>query len=366
MINEYICEICGKIFSKEEYSKPKLAYTKHLDFCQWRKQLLDGENIKREDLNSFLDQYGSVSNMFRELSPKYGRSINAYFKLFKEDNIDTSIKRSNNSNQVKEKRKQTNLEKYGSAHNFCKDHPSRKAWEKRLLEEEGITNVFQRDSVKLKAMETMIEKYGVKHPAQSEAFKVTENYLINKHGEELGRKLWKDLCYNRGKSMRPSYYIEKYGEELGLQKWQERYTQLQRHYSTSKISSLNIKFKQLLQTLNIEFEEEFCIWLDDTNARFYDFKIDNYIFELNGDFWHAFPEKYSKQDILHFPGGDVTAEEIWEKDRIKKELAESQGYKVIYYWEHDINNNEIWNLIVKKLTQYANIKNKKYQKSSNN
>lgn len=158
----------------------------------------------------------------------------------------------------------------------------------------------------------MIEKYGVSHAAQSEAFKVTENYLINKHGEEVGKKLWKDLCYNRGKSMRPSYYIEKYGEEIGLQKWQERYSQLQNHYSNTKISSLNIKFKKLLESLNLEFEEEFCIWLNDSSARFYDFKIDNYIFELNGDFWHAFPGKYNESDILHLPGGDISARDIWE------------------------------------------------------
>ena len=50
--------------------------------------------------------------------------------------------------------------------------------------------------------------------------------MINKYGEKLGRKAWKDLCYNRGKSMRPSYYIEKYGEEVGIQKWKERYSQL--------------------------------------------------------------------------------------------------------------------------------------------
>lgn len=360
MINECTCEICGKHFTTKEYSRPKSAYAKHVIFCKWRKELLDGENIQRSELNSFLDRYGSVSNMFRELSPKYGGNLNSYFKLFKEDNIETSIKRSNNSKQVKNKRKQTNLEKYGFEHNFCKDHPSRKAWEKRLLEEEGITNVFQRESVKAKAMETMIEKYGVMHPAQSEAFKITEQFMINKHGKELGRKIWKQLCYNKGKSMRPSYYIEKYGEEIGLQKWQERYSQLQTHYSASKISSLNIKFKKLLQQLNIEFEEEFCIWINDTNARFYDFKIGKYLFELNGDFWHAFPGKYQESDILHFPGENITAKEIWERDKMKKELAESHGYKVIYYWEHDINNKEKWNIIINKLTEYANIKDKKH------
>ena len=43
--------------------------------------------------------------MFRELSPKYGGNLNNYFRLFKEDNIDTSIKRGTSSKQTKERRK---------------------------------------------------------------------------------------------------------------------------------------------------------------------------------------------------------------------------------------------------------------------
>lgn len=365
MITKCTCEICGKEFTLETSPRPKSAYNKHYQFCSWRKELLEKENIDRKDLNQILDKYGSVSNMFRELSPKYGGNLNSYFKLFKEDNIDTSIKRSNNSEIVKEKRKQTNLELYGSEHNFCKDHPSRKKWEERLLKEEGITNVFQRESVKQKAMQTMIEKYGVEHSAQSEAFKVTELYMINKYGEEKGKKLWKELCYNRGKSMRVSDLIAKYGEEKGIEIWKNKLKNLAEYAGHNKaISSLNIKFKKLLESLNIEYESEFCLWLNDIHPKFYDFKIDNFIFELNGDFWHANPKKYKESDILHFPGGDVIAKDLWEKDNIKKKLAEDNGYKVIYYWECDINDFKLWNKIVEKLTQYANIKNKKHKKSS--
>lgn len=48
---------------------------------------------------------------------------------------------------VREKTKQTNLERYGEEHNFSKNHPSRKEWEERLFLEEGITNVFQRPEI---------------------------------------------------------------------------------------------------------------------------------------------------------------------------------------------------------------------------
>lgn len=359
-MKSYTCPICGKVFDKTNSGKPGLSLTHHLKFCNFRESLLKGLNIERKDLSQLLDSYGSVSNLHRELSETYPASLDYYFQLFKEDNIDTSIKRSCNSIQTKERRKATNISKYGFEHNFCKDHPSRKKWEERLLIEEGITNVFQRESVKRKSMETMIEKYGVEHAAQYEAFKVTESHFIEKYGEEEGKRRWKDLCYCRGKSMRASYYIEKYGEELGLKKWKERVellNSIRDSYNLTKISSLNIKFKNLLDELKIDYTDEYCVW-DNTRCYYYDFKIDNYIFELNGDFWHANPNKYKSSDILKFPGGPVTAQELWDKDKRKKEVAEALGFKVVYYWENQINNSELWEEIREKLIHYANIKNK--------
>ena len=141
--------------------------TKHIPYCKWKKSLLLYLNKQEttEDLNSILDEYGSVLNFYERINDQFNVSRDWYYKLFKENNIDTSSKRANNSAISKEKREKTNLELYGSRHNFCKDHPSRKEWEERLLKEEGITNVFQRESVKQKSMETMLFKYGVEHAA---------------------------------------------------------------------------------------------------------------------------------------------------------------------------------------------------------
>ena len=365
-MKKYTCPICGKIFDSSNSKKPGISFKNHLKFCKFRDSLLKGINLERKDISKLLDSYGSVSNLYRNLSKQYPASLKYYFKLFKEDDIDTSIKKASNSQQTKDKRKNTNLEKYGFEHNFCKDHPSRKKWEKRLLEEEGITNVFQRESVKQKTIETLITKYGVEHAAQYEAFKVTEDNYIKKYGEIEGKKRWKDLCYNKGKPMRASYYIEKYGEEIGLKKWKEKIQSLNKcrdDYKSSKISGLNIKFEKLLKSLNIEYETEYCLW-EDTHSFYYDFKVDNYIFELNGDFWHANPNKYKSTDILNFPKESKTAQEIWDHDKRKRKLAESKGFKIIYYWECQINDKNLWSKITEKLSEYANIKNKINKKSA--
>lgn len=210
----------------------------------------------------------------------------------------------------------------------------------------------------------MLAKYGVEHPAQSSQFLVTEQYMINKYGEEAGKRAWQDLCYSKGKPNRVSYYIETYGEEEGLKKWKERMESIQMHYDpkTSKISSLNIKVKEVLESFNINFTQEYCLWLDDVHSRYYDFVLDNkYIIEVNGDFFHANPHKYKADDLINMPGkGLVKASDLWEYDAQKKELAEKHGFKVLYIWEEQINNKESWDKILMKLKNYADSKNKSH------
>lgn len=61
-------------------------------------------------------------------------------------------------------------------------------------------------------------------------------------------------------------------------------------------------------------------------------------FEFNGDQYHANPKFYKKDDVS--PVTNSKASDIWEKDRVKKELCEEKGIKLITIWEDDwINNN---------------------------
>jgi hypothetical protein len=54
----------------------------------------------------------------------------------------------------------------GAKHNFSKKSSSRITWEKRLKDEEGIDNVFQRESVKKKTKETWHKKHGADNPSK--------------------------------------------------------------------------------------------------------------------------------------------------------------------------------------------------------
>ena len=61
-----------------------------------------------------------------------------------------------------------------------------------------------------------------------------------------------------------------------------------------------------------------------------DVLIDDWIVvEFFGDYWHANPKKYSKDDIVHH---GLKASEIWEKDRLRLEELEKR-YSVLVVWE---------------------------------
>jgi hypothetical protein len=98
-------------------------------------------------------------------------------------------------------------------------------------------------------------------------------------------------------------------------------------------SKLEERIAYLLTMLNIPFERQKFI-----GGKSFDFCIqNNYILEVNGDFWHANPLLYTEECILNYPDRTVLAKDIWEKDRCKKKLAEKYGYVVDYIWEYDIN-----------------------------
>jgi hypothetical protein len=66
-----------------------------------------------------------------------------------------------------ELRKQSWRKTCGTDHNFSKHSTSRKKWEEKLFDEEGIINVWQRQNVKEKCKQTHIKNLGVENPSQS-------------------------------------------------------------------------------------------------------------------------------------------------------------------------------------------------------
>jgi G:T-mismatch repair DNA endonuclease (very short patch repair protein) len=58
------------------------------------------------------------------------------------------------------------------------------------------------------------------------------------------------------------------------------------------------------------------------------------IVEVNGDYWHANPVKFSGDDVIGHKR--MTASQIWKRDAKKVEILRQMGYNVVTVWESDI------------------------------
>jgi len=58
----------------------------------------------------------------------------------------------------------------------------------------------------------------------------------------------------------------------------------------------------------------------------------------DGDYWHCNPKFYTPK-FLH-KNYNLTARQIWSKDNNVNNSLQKEGYKVLRFWESDINKNE--------------------------
>lgn len=117
-------------------------------------------------------------------------------------------------------------------------------------------------------------------------------------------------------------------------------------YSTGPISLDEKEIKEELEKCGIEVGIQFII-----NKFRYDLylKDKNLLIEYNGDYWHCNPEKYSA-DYIHTTT-KKSAQEIWNKDEKKKQLALDSGYNFITIWEKDYLKNK--KEIIEKIINYG-------------
>lgn len=78
----------------------------------------------------------------------------------------------------------------------------------------------------------------------------------------------------------------------------------------------------------------------------------NLAFEYNGDYYHMNPEVYNSNDYNKTL--KMYANQIWNKDLIKKGICDNNNITLVYIWEHDWKTNkesikqDIFNIIYDK------------------
>ena len=71
------------------------------------------------------------------------------------------------------------------------------------------------------------------------------------------------------------------------------------------------------------------------------------IIEFNGNPWHANPLYYKENDFPHPYNLNITAKEIWEKEKIKLKKYKDAGYTTFIVWETDDKKTVINEIITK-------------------
>lgn len=154
-------------------------------------------------------------------------------------------------------------------------------------------------------------------------------------GEEARKILSTKFIWNLERS------IAKYGPEEGAKRFKKRN---ENWLKSLRESFLTIGWKPqsqwaqgVIDTLKQYFdgiEQEYIL-----PGFSYDLRLNNKFIEFNGDYWHMNPLKYHPTDINKTT--HKTAEQIWEHDKRKKEMAKQNNFDILVVWESDYLNDPI-------------------------
>lgn len=106
-----------------------------------------------------------------------------------------------------------------------------------------------------------------------------------------------------------------------------------------RMNNIEYQIGVLLNELNLNWEYE-KIFNFKKSCFLPDFYVNskNLIIECYGDFWHGNPKFLNENNFTH---KNRKVRDVWEYDKNKKEIFERNGYKYLFFWEDDINDNLI-------------------------
>jgi hypothetical protein len=197
------------------------------------------------------------------------------------------------------------------------------------------------------------------------------NYWLN-----LGYSLEdsKKLLSDRQRTFTLEKCIEKYGEEDGQSVWKKR----QEKWNKSLLDNGNLKngfskislelFDSIYDFLN-DIDKQYVKYFSKNNELFiknvdtyllYDFNLRNKIIEFNGDVYHGNPNLFKENDIcINYKNNPIIAKDVWNKDRIKIDLAISNGFDVLTIWESEYKKDK--KLILERCLEFLKIDRKIYE-----
>ena len=251
------------------------------------------------------------------------------------------------SDSVKEKAKQTNLERYGVENpSYLSEVTGKRC--STMLERYGVRNSMYLDEVKEKIKQTNLERYGVENPFQSEDIKekIRQTNLSNlgveypTQSEEVRNKVH-DTNISRYGVSNPiqSEVIKERIKKINQERYGVDWTcQRQEARVYSNNSKPNKEFSDLLRLHGITYEREFHI-----GSYSYDFKIEDILIEINPSVTH---------NVVWQPFGDHVPYVGKTYHYEKSKTAEENGYHCIHVFDWD-DRDKIINLLSDREFTYA-------------
>lgn len=194
-------------------------------------------------------------------------------------------------------------------------------------------------------------------------------YWLNKGFDE---KESRQMVSKRQQTFSLKTCIEKYGPEDGLIKFNERQVKWQKTlYKNGKLKSGYSEVSQelffkLIEDIEINDSNYFIfakkggefVLNDDNGFYRYDFTDlkNKRIIEYNGDDYHGNPNKYNADDFPNPFRKDLTAKDIWNKDKQKILIANNNGFEVFVVWDLEYKKNK--EEILNKCKEFLNGNNK--------
>lgn len=228
--------------------------------------------------------------------------------------------------EVRDKVKQTNLERYGAEHNWGKGSTVWETIKETNRQKYGTDYVVQSDYFKEKAKETCLEHYGEEHPMWSEEVKAKvrqtcmERYGVPNvrcKGSPVLEKL-KQIC------------LEKYGVPYFCQ------TEQCKQAANALISETNKYIHNRLKELGIETEYEKQVgWYR------YDLYLgDNVLLDINPSYTHSAivtdgrfkpkPKEYHYMRLKNAVVNGYTLIQLWDWDNWDKVISSLAKRELIY------------------------------------
>jgi len=313
-----------RTLTQEKINKTKIA--------KYGSAFFISEESKNKRKQTCLEKYGSVS-------PLGNKNIQTKSK---QTNLEKyGVEYIGASSEIQNKIKQTNLDKYGVEQVLSLEN-IRQKMKQTNLEKYGTEYTLSLPNVIEARKKTMIDKYGVDNPMKVESIKQkVEDTMMQRYGvkhpyqnKEIYKKT-RQTCMERygTTNVFANEEIKEKIKQTNLEKYGVPYhcmTDECMQYSATN-STPNKKFTELLESYSIDFQRELPI-----DNYIYDFKIDSTLIEINPAATHN-----SNWGIYNKPGLD----KLYHFNKTK--TAKEHQLSCIHVFDWD-DQNKIINLILPK------------------